>query len=93
VKAPGATKYPNVVCSRPLSSDNTLSDWRKLVEGGQNFRKSFTITLFDRNRVVKAWSFVRGWPVKWQLNELDASKNEVAIETLEIAHEGLSFSP
>jgi phage tail-like protein len=36
-----------------------------------------------------SWTFVRGWPVKWELSEFDASKNELAIETLEIAHEGL----
>jgi hypothetical protein len=29
--------------------------------------------------------------VKWELSELDASKSEVSIETLELAHEGLSF--
>ena len=31
------------------------------------------------------------WPAKWELSELDASKNEVAIETLELAHEGLEL--
>ena len=40
---------------------------------------------------VAKWTFVRGWPCKWELSELDASKSELSIETLEIAHEGLKF--
>ena len=43
----------------------------------------------DGKTVLATWTFSRGWPVKWELSELDASKNEVSIETLEIAHEGL----
>jgi len=31
------------------------------------------------------------WPSKWELGELDASKNELSIETLELTHEGLSY--
>jgi len=38
------------------------------------------------------WDFVRGWPSKWEIGEFDASKNELAIETLEISHDGLKFT-
>jgi phage tail-like protein len=49
--------------------------------------------MFDRNGMrVASWTFTNGFPVKWEGPEFDASKNEVAIETLEIAHEGLTFS-
>jgi len=34
---------------------------------------------------------VRGWPAKWEGPALNARTNEVAIETLEIAHEGLEL--
>ena len=40
---------------------------------------------------VAKWTFFNGWPAKWELSELDASKSELSIETLEIAHEGLKF--
>ena len=40
---------------------------------------------------MATWNFVRGWPCKWEISEFDASKSELAIETLEIAHEGLRF--
>jgi phage tail-like protein len=52
------------------------------------------ITQLDTALNAKAeWKFHRGVPVKWELSELDASKSELAIETLEIAHEGLVFTP
>ena len=34
-------------------------------------------------------TFVRGWPVKWEVADFDATKSELSIETLEICHEGL----
>jgi hypothetical protein len=39
---------------------------------------------------LATWSFRNAYPVKWTGPELDATKNEVAIETLEIAFEGLA---
>ena len=51
------------------------------------------ITMFDRDGTqVASWTFSNGFPVKWELSELDASKNEVTIESIEIAHEGLTRS-
>ncbi|MFL6712409.1 MAG: phage tail protein, partial [Sulfurifustis sp.] len=54
-------------------------------------RRSGIITQFNTAREEMAkWRFVRGWPTKWEMAEFDASKSELAIETLEIAHEGLA---
>ena len=39
------------------------------------------------------WTFVRGWPCKWDISEFDAAKSELSIETLEIAHDGLTYAP
>ncbi|MBM3756771.1 MAG: hypothetical protein FJW38_22655 [Acidobacteria bacterium] len=41
-------------------------------------------------QIKSTWTVTRAWPTKWELSELDAAKNEVSIETLEIAHEGLT---
>ncbi len=46
----------------------------------------------DESRAdVMRWQFRNGWPAKWEGPDLDASSSEVAIETLEIAHEGLEL--
>ena len=90
IKVPGRTTFMNVVCSRPLSADNTLIEWRRSVEKAQFAKKTFKLFLLDKHgKTVRGWTFQRGWPAKWELSELDATKSEVSIETIEIAHEGL----
>jgi len=49
-----------------------------------------SIVLFDRQGNEKArWNFTNGWPAKWTGPSLNAEGNDIAIESLEIAHEGL----
>lgn len=90
----GATKWSNIVLKQGFTKDsnvNGLLKWRKewMKPGGGN-RVDGTISQLDTALTVQVtWKFKRGWPVKWEISELDASKNELAIETLEIAHEGL----
>jgi phage tail-like protein len=93
-KLPGLKKFPNITCKRGFTKDTALWDWRKKVMDGQTERKSGAIVLHDEsNKPVLRWSFKEGWPCKLSGPSLNAKNNEVAIETLEIAHEGLAFAP
>ena len=57
---------------------------------GKTQRASGSIQLLDEERkVALKWNFVQGWPSKWEGPALNAKNNDVAIESLEIAHEGL----
>jgi phage tail-like protein len=89
-KLPGLTKHANIVLRRGVTQDAELWNWRKTVEDGQVDRRSGSIVLLadDRSEVVR-WNFVDGWISKWVGPSLNAKANEVAIETIEIAHEGL----
>jgi phage tail-like protein len=92
----GATKWNNLVLKKGFvgKDKKELLDWRMswLDRKAALVRAKGRIIQLDTKLGVKGtWSFVEGWPVKWELSELDASKNEVAIETLEIAHHGLTF--
>lgn len=95
-KLVGATKWKNITLKRGFASTELIAwreEWLKPIGPGAGQRKSGTIEQLsaDGKSVVAKWTFRNGWPVKWELSELDASKSEVSIETLEIAHEGLSF--
>jgi len=46
--------------------------------------------LDEQRQEVLRWNFKRGWPCKWTGPSLNAKSNEIAIETLEICHEGLT---
>jgi len=91
----GATKWSNLVLKQGFTKASKLIQWRQeWITGSKMTRMGGTITQLDTALQPKAkWTFVRGWPCKWDISEFDASKNELAIETLEIAHDGLTFSP
>lgn len=92
-KLAGVTRYSNIRLTRAFTGDRSLYDWFATIQKPNPIKVDGRITLFDRQGMrVASWTFTNGFPVKWELSELDASKNEVAIETLEIAHEGLTFS-
>jgi phage tail-like protein len=89
-KLPALRKYPNIVLKRGYTTARELWEWRKLVINGQTNRRSGSITLLDESRKpALTWEFREGWPCKWEGPTLNAKNNEVAIETLEICHEGL----
>ena len=91
-KLPGITRYSNIRLSRGFTGDRSLYNWFSAQK--QNLVKvNGRITMFDRQGTrVAAWTFSNGFPVKWEGPDFDASANEVAIETIEIAHEGLTLS-
>ena len=89
-KLPGMHKYTNVVLKRGYTTGKELWDWRKTVLDGKTERHSGSITLLNEGRQpALRWNFREGWPSKWEGPAFNAKNNEVAIETLEIAHEGL----
>ena len=89
-KLPGLTKYANIVLRRGITQDAELWNWRKSVVQGEVDRRNGSIILLDDNRTeVVRWNFFDGWISKWEGPLLNAKGNEVAIETIEIAHEGL----
>lgn len=91
-KLPGLAKYPNVTLKRGITGSTDLFEWWKSVRDGQVVRRNVTITLLDEQRqAVYRWLLRSAWPVKIEGPTLNASGNEVAIETLELAHEGLEI--
>jgi phage tail-like protein len=89
-KLPGLTKYPNIVLKRGITQDAELWKWRQqIVEGNIERRNGIIVLLDDSGQDQVRWSFRNGWPCKLQGPNLNAHGSDVAIETLEIAHEGL----
>lgn len=91
-KIPGLKKFANISLKRGMTTDLELWNWRKTVLDGLTDRKSGSIVLLNEAREeVLRWNFKEGWPSKWEGPSLNATGNEIAIETLEIAHEGLEL--
>ena len=91
-KLPGLAKYGNITLKRGITLDHSLWNWIKTVIDGSVHRANMTITLLDEQRQpALRWKIVRAWPRKWTGPVLNAKSSEIAIESLEIAHEGLEL--
>jgi phage tail-like protein len=89
-KLPGLVSSSNITLSRGVTTDSALWEWRQRLMKGEADRRNMSIILMDdqRNDVIR-WNLRNCWPVRWSGPALDATADEVAIETLEITHEGL----
>jgi phage tail-like protein len=92
-KLPGVRKFSNIVLKRGITKDRELWDWYKTVLDGNVHRKAGSIVLLDDSgQEVLRWNFHQGWPRKYEAPALCAKGSEVAIETLEITHEGFELA-
>lgn len=91
-KIPGKRKYANINFKRGFTQDKKLWEWRKDVIEGKTRRLPGTITMLDEGRQpVLVWRFYEAWPSKWAGPAFNAKNNDIAIEEMEIAVEGLEL--
>ena len=91
-KLSALTKYGSVTLKKGLTDSMDIYNWKKQVEetGALGARKDISLILIDEEGNDKArWNIVEAWPTKYDAPSLNATGNEIAIETLEIAHEGM----
>lgn len=93
IKMPGMAKYSNITLKRgTFLNDNEFYSWFNTVQMTQIERRDITISLLNESHEpVVVWKVKNAFPVKVQSSDLKADGNEVAIETLELAHEGLKI--
>lgn len=93
-RIPTRAKYQNLKLTRPMDLDSRqVTGW---LASNQTSVKRHTakVTLLDSDdNPVANWSFARAWPLRWAGPVLDVGGNQVASETLELAHEGFLGNP
>jgi len=92
-KLPTRVTWGNITLKRGITIlAEDLWNWHHaFVEGNVPRRDGLIMLGNDQNAPIKTWIFKRGLPVKWSGPAFNASQSAVAIETLEIAHEGLKL--
>ena len=91
-KLAGLNRYANVTLRRGLTQDLTLWSWMNSGLGGALVRQTVAITLRDQqDNPVLVWQLKNAWACKWTGPMLSAKSSEVAIESLEICHEGIEL--
>lgn len=91
MKIPGLKKYGNLTLKQGLVDSMVLYEWIIAGVNGAVERKTITITLLDEEEAPAAsWQVINAWPTKYTAPDFNATSSEIAIETLEIAHEGMT---
>lgn len=89
-KLPVRTKYSNIILKRGMDETRALYDWYIQAASGQIARQDISIVIYDSQQHNKRqWDLKNAYPCKWTGPELKAESGAIAVETVEIAHEGL----
>lgn len=93
-KMPGIAKYGNITMKRGIFvNDNSFWNWHSEIKMNTVKRRTILIKLLDENgKVTMQWTLSNAWPTKITSTDLKSDGNEVAIDTIEIAHEQLTIT-
>lgn len=94
IKMPGIRKFGNITLKRGIiKKDNQFFDWLNTIKLNVVERRDMTVKLLDEeHNPVMVWSVKNAWPAKITSPTLKSDGNEVAIETIEVAHEGVTIA-
>ncbi|WP_315817939.1 phage tail protein [Paraflavitalea speifideaquila] len=93
IKMPGQRKFSNITLKRgTFKSDNEFYKWFNTVSLNTIERRNLTVSLLNENHEpVVVWKIKNAWPTKVTPTDLKADGNEIALESIELAHEGLTI--
>lgn len=93
INMPGIIKNSNVTMKKGLfANDNSFWDWYKNIKMNTIERQNIVIRLLDEGgNPTMTWKLINAWPTKISSTDLKSDSNEVAVESIEIMHEGLSI--
>jgi phage tail-like protein len=91
-KLSGLRKFVNITLKRGYSQDKSLWQWYQNILNGIDDRRNVTVVLLnERREAVLRWHAENAWINKIEGPALKASSNDVAMESLELVHEGLTL--
>lgn len=92
-KMPGIPKFSNITLKRGIfKGDNEFFQWLNTVKLNNITRRNLTISLLNEEHApVASWKVKDAWPCKVDGPALKSTGNEVAVESIELCHEGLSI--
>lgn len=91
MKLPGLMKYGNITLKQGVADNTVIYDWLIRTYNGDIELKTITITLVKEDGSDgPQWQVINAWPVKYTAPDFNATSSEVAFESIELAHEGLT---
>lgn len=91
MKIPGLKKYGNITLKQGVADKDALYKWMETGFEKDVNRQTVTITLLDiEGNAAASWQVINAWPTKYTAPDFNATASEIAVETLELAHEGMT---
>jgi len=88
---PGLNTYGNISLKRGITDNQELWKWHKTLQDGTADRRNVSIILADDKGEEKMrWNLENCWPTTWSAPDFNATSDDVAIEALELVHEGIT---
>jgi len=88
-KLPTRVKYPNLVLKRGMTTKSDLQKWFQKSHIKAE-RTGIRLSMLDQEGTrIRTWSFVNAFPIKWTGPNFNATQSTLAIEAIEISHEGI----
>jgi phage tail-like protein len=93
IKMPGLRQYSNIILKRGIvKGDNDFYNWINTISNNTVEKRDVVIRLLDQtHEPVQGWRLHNAWPCKVIVPDLNATANDVAMETIELVHEGLEI--
>jgi phage tail-like protein len=87
----GLSSHGTIKLGRGIATNQDLWTWQENVRDGKVDRRSLSIELWDPTNKTKKiqWDFRAVWPTRWTGPSFDATSDAVAIESVELVHEGI----
>jgi phage tail-like protein len=94
ITMPGIAKNSSVTMKKGFSADgNIFWDWYNTIKTNTIQRQNIVIKLIDEaGNPMMTWTLLNAWPISITATEMESEGNEVAIESIEINHEGLTIT-
>jgi phage tail-like protein len=90
-KLPGLAKYGNITLKWGVTDSLDMYNWLQESIQGKMARKTVTIIAINEEGAdVATWQVIEAWPTKYTAPNFNGTGSEVAIELLELAHEGMT---
>lgn len=91
-RLPGRTKVSNLTLKRGIVSSNDLFKWYMKIARGKIDRRNLSVVMYDiAAKEVMRWNFIKAYPIKWVGPSFAADTERNAVETLELAHDGMQL--
>lgn len=91
-RLPVRTKVSNLILKRGITKANEFFKWYAEIARGTITRRHISVIMCDTTgKELIRWNFTNAYPVKWVGPQFSADGSAIAIETIELAHDGMEL--